>query len=51
MVHGRTMPQYLAFLNVPYDKVYHTLDAGKSIFTQSGQVGLRIQIDGDFQYN
>lgn len=109
------MQQYLAFLDVPYDKVYHTFDAGESflyhvlyvrqcklktvldvlellfenehiksmiyvtpegnlyelgpdmaiqkncgvfclanyesIFTQSEQVGLYIQIDADFQYN
>lgn len=114
-VEGRTMQQYLAFLDVPYDKVYHTFDAGESflyhvlyvrqcklktvldvlellfenehiksmiyvtpegnlyelgpdmaiqkncgvfclanyesIFTQSEQVGLCIQIDADFQYN
>lgn len=115
VVHGRTMQQYLVFLDVPYDKVYHTFDAGESflyhvlyvrqcklktvldvlellfenehikpmiyvtpegnlyelgpdmaiqkncgvfclanyesIFTQSEQVGLCIQIDADFQYN
>ena len=115
VVHGRTMQQYLAFLDVPYDKVYHTFDVGEcilyhvlyvrqcklktvldvlellfenehinpmiyvtpegnlyelgpdmaiqkncgvfclanyeSIFTQSEQVGLCIQIDADFQYN
>jgi hypothetical protein len=28
VVHGRTMQQYLVFLDVPYDKVYHTFDAG-----------------------
>ena len=114
-VEGRTMRQYLAFLDVPYDKVYHTFDVGESflyhvlyvrqcklktvldvlevlfenehiksmiyvtpegnlyelgpdmaiqkncgvfclanyesIFTQSEQVGLCIQIDEDFQYN
>ena len=115
VVHGRTMQQYLVFLDVPYDKVYHTFDAGESflyhvlyvrqcklktvldvlellfenehikpmiyvtpegnlyelgpdmaiqkncgvfclanyesIFNQSEQVGLCIQIDADFQYN
>lgn len=30
-VHGRTMQQYLAFLDVPYDKIYHTFDSGESI--------------------
>ena len=114
-VEGRTIQQYLAFLDVPYDKVYHTFDAGESflyhvlyvrqcklktvldvlellfenehiksmiyvtpegnlyelgpdmaiqkncgvfclanyesIFTQSEQMGLCIQIDADFQYN
>ena len=30
-VHGRTMQQYLVFLDVPYDKVYHTFDSGESI--------------------
>ena len=30
VVHGRTMQQYLVFLDVPYDKVYHTFDAGES---------------------
>lgn len=29
-VEGRTMQQYLAFLDVPYDKVYHTFAAGES---------------------
>lgn len=30
-VHGRTMQQYLAFLDVPYDKIYHVFDSGESI--------------------
>lgn len=30
-VHDRTMQQYLAFLDVPYDKVYHTFDSDESI--------------------
>lgn len=30
-VHGRTMQQYLAFLDVPYDKIYHAFDSGESI--------------------
>ena len=30
-VHGRTMQQYLAFLNVPYDEIYHAFDSGESI--------------------
>ena len=29
-VEGRTMQQYLAFLDVPYDKVYHTFSTGES---------------------
>ena len=29
-VEGRTMRQYLAFLDVPYDKVYHTFSTGES---------------------
>lgn len=29
-VEGRTMQQYLAFLDVPYDKVYHTFLTGES---------------------
>lgn len=29
-VHGRTMQQYLAFLDVPYDKIYHAFDSGES---------------------
>lgn len=31
VVHGRTMQQYLAFLDVPYDKIYHAFDSGESI--------------------
>ena len=27
-VHGRTMQQYLAFLDVPYDKIYHVFYSG-----------------------
>lgn len=38
VVHGRMMQQYLAFLDVPYDKVYHSSDSGESIFTQFRQV-------------
>ncbi|MDU6061292.1 MAG: hypothetical protein E6664_00340 [Veillonella sp.] len=30
-VHGRMMQQYLAFLDVPYDKIYHACDSGESI--------------------
>ncbi len=30
-VHGRTMQQYLAFLDIPYDKIYHAFDSGESI--------------------
>lgn len=30
-VHGRTMQQYLAFLNVPYDEIYHAFDSSESI--------------------
>lgn len=30
-VHDRTMQQYLAFLDVPYDKVYHIFDSDESI--------------------
>lgn len=30
-VHGRTMQQYLAFLDVPYDKIYHAFDSSESI--------------------
>lgn len=29
-VEGRTMEQYLAFLDVPYDKVYHSFTNGKN---------------------
>ena len=29
-VEGRTMQQYLAFLDVPHDKVYHTFSTGES---------------------
>ena len=29
-VKGRTMQQYLAFLDVPYDKIYHVFDSGES---------------------
>lgn len=38
VVRGRTMYQYLSFLDVPHDKVYHSFDSGEGIFTQSGQV-------------
>lgn len=30
-VHDRTMQQYLAFLDVPYDKIYHAFDSCESI--------------------
>lgn len=29
VVHGRTMQQYLTFLDVPYDKIYHVFDSGE----------------------